>query len=207
MDQRFIPNPFEDYNGQQITIDTSKIRNLIQKYVKDIIENTRNGSSRGDLYVGDAGKLQIVFSNSGIFRSQRNFLLGIAFMFLRLCQTNELVSETSAQENATFYINRAKQNLRTESRSRDDKCAFLCGNAGIYAVSAAISHMNQQHDNVKDDLAHFEEGFDACKPIDFSKYGSDEFLVGRAGFLGREPNHHRLVGVTICSALGYLICI
>lgn len=125
-------------------------------------------------------------------------------MFLRLCQTNELVSETSAKENAKFYINRAKQNLRSESRSRDDKCAFLCGNAGIYAVSAAISHLNQQQDKVKSDLAHFEEGFGACKPIDFSKYGSDEFLVGRAGFLGKS-HHFGLVTINNFTALAYLI--
>lgn len=66
MDQRFIPNPYKDYNGQQINIDTSKIRNLIQRFVNDIVQNTRKGPSRGDLYVGDAGKLQIVYFDGGI---------------------------------------------------------------------------------------------------------------------------------------------
>lgn len=111
--------------------------------------------------------------------------LGIAYMFLRLCQTNELVDELSARENALFYINRAKQNTRKQSHSRDDKCAFLLGNAGIYAVAAAISHLNRQPTALKKDLAHFEQGFSACKPMNFSRYGSDEFLVGRAGFLGK----------------------
>lgn len=104
-------------------------------------------------------------------------------MFLRLCQTNELVRETSASENALLYINRAKRNAKQHSRSRDERCAFLCGNAGIYAVSAAISDINQKSDNRQQDLSHFEQGFEACKPINFSKYGSDELLVGRAGFL------------------------
>lgn len=104
-------------------------------------------------------------------------------MFLRLCQTNELIEETSARENALLYINRAKRNAKQYSRSRDERCAFLCGNAGIYAVSAAISDFNQQADTLKEDLKHFEAGFEACKPINFSKYGSDELLVGRAGFL------------------------
>lgn len=104
-------------------------------------------------------------------------------MFLRLCQTNELVQETSARENALLYINRAKRNAKQYSRSRDERCAFLCGNAGIYAVSAAISDYNNKADGLQEDLKNFEQGFEACKPINFSKYGSDELLVGRAGFL------------------------
>lgn len=104
-------------------------------------------------------------------------------MFLRLCQANVLVSETNARENAIRYINRAKRNARRHSKSRDERCALLCGNAGIYAVSAAIAQHNADQDNLKSDLAEFARGFEACKPIAFSKYGSDEILVGRAGFL------------------------
>lgn len=108
---------------------------------------------------------------------------GIAFMFLRLCQANELVAETAANENALFYINRAKPNTRQYSRPREERCAFLGGNAGIYAVSAVISQLNHQTDIMQQDLAEFEKGFEACKPIQFNNYGSDEVLVGRAGFL------------------------
>lgn len=104
-------------------------------------------------------------------------------MFLRLCQTNELVQETSARENALLYINRAKRNARQYSRSRDERCAFVCGNAGIYAVSAVISDLNKNKEVLQQDLKDFEQGFEACKPINFSKYGSDELLVGRAGYL------------------------
>ena len=104
-------------------------------------------------------------------------------MFLRLCQTNELVQETSARENAQHYINRAKRNAKQYSRSRDERCAFICGNAGIYAVSSAISDLLQKADTLQQDLSNFEQGFEACKPINFSKYGGDELLVGRAGFL------------------------
>lgn len=108
---------------------------------------------------------------------------GIAYMFLRLCQTNELENELSPLDNALRYINRAKKNVRKHSRSRDDRCAFLCGNAGIYAVSAAIANLTQQQDIFQQDLRNFSDGFDVCKPINFNKYGSDEILVGRAGFL------------------------
>lgn len=108
-------------------------------------------------------------------------------MFLRLCQANELVAETSAVENAVHYINRAKRNARQFSRSTErsteDRVAFLCGNAGIFAVSAAISQLASRPESVKEDLIEFEKGYEVCKPLRFNKYGSDEILVGRAGYL------------------------
>lgn len=104
-------------------------------------------------------------------------------MFLRLCQSNEMVQETSAQDNALYYINRAKSNAKHYSKHRDERCAFLCGNAGIYAVSAAISDLTKQQNQVKQDLKDFATGFDACKPVNYNKHGGDEMLVGRAGFL------------------------
>lgn len=105
-------------------------------------------------------------------------------MFLQLCKKESvLAQETSARENAQLYIERAKCNAKQYSRSRDERCAFLCGNAGIHAVSAAISDFNRNADAMQQDLKSFEQGFEACKPINFSKYGSDELLVGRAGFL------------------------
>lgn len=104
-------------------------------------------------------------------------------MFLRLWQTGELVKETKAIENAQLYIERAKRNAKEYSRSRDERCAFLCGNAGIYAVSAVISHMAKKQEASQQDLQQFETGFEACKPVNFSKNGSDELLVGRAGYL------------------------
>lgn len=104
-------------------------------------------------------------------------------MFLRLCQTNELVQETSALENAQLYINRAKCHTKQYSRSRDERCAFLCGNAGIYAVSAVISNFTQKADTLQSDIKNFEQGFEACKPVNYSEHGGDELLVGRAGYL------------------------
>lgn len=104
-------------------------------------------------------------------------------MFLRLWQAGELVKETSAIENAQLYIARAKRNAKQHSRSRDERCAFLCGNAGIYAVSAVISQLANKENELQQDIHEFATGFEACKPINFSKHGSDELLVGRAGYL------------------------
>lgn len=59
--QRFFPNPFGDYDGSEIKIDESQIRNLIKTYVDKIVQNTSRGDSRGDLYVGDAGETNIYY--------------------------------------------------------------------------------------------------------------------------------------------------
>lgn len=55
MEQRYFNNPYDDYKGQAVEVDESYVRNLIKSYVKEIVENTRGGDSRGDLYVGDSG--------------------------------------------------------------------------------------------------------------------------------------------------------
>ena len=64
MDKRCLENPFEDYNDNtSFLIPKEHVKDLICTYVDAILENTRQGSSaaqkdtRGDLYVGNAGKL------------------------------------------------------------------------------------------------------------------------------------------------------
>lgn len=99
-------------------------------------------------------------------------------MFLRLHQSQQDFSSLQPLLNAQLYINDAKNKAiaYAHSRSRDERCAFLCGNAGIYSVSAVISFYSNNLDEMKKDLKAFESGFEACKPINFSKYGSDEVL-------------------------------
>lgn len=67
--QRYLNNPYEDYNGQPVVVDENYVRNLIRTYVKQIIENTQGGDSRGDLYVGDAG----LISNFTQFHTTKNY--------------------------------------------------------------------------------------------------------------------------------------
>lgn len=57
MEQRYFTNTYEDYKGQPVQVDENYVRNLIKSYVKQIVENTQKGDSRGDLYVGDAGAI------------------------------------------------------------------------------------------------------------------------------------------------------
>lgn len=103
---------------------------------------------------------------------------GIAYMFLRLHQSQHDFKDLQPLDNAQLYINDAKSKALpyTQSRSRDERCSFLCGNAGIYCVAAVISSNSNNLDEMKKDLEAFETGYEACKPINFSRYGSDEVL-------------------------------
>lgn len=62
MDKRYLENPFPDYSGDErpVKIDDEHVKNLICSYVDAILENCQPGSendeTRGDLYVGNAGK-------------------------------------------------------------------------------------------------------------------------------------------------------
>ncbi|CAD7085535.1 unnamed protein product [Hermetia illucens] len=163
MDSRCFQNPYPDYGGEGVNVDKQYILSLIKYYVNAILKNTKvNDDERGDLYVGNAG---------------------IAYMFLKMVQSPEVSQLYPALDYALSYINHAKSNALQYKKRADERCAFLCGNAGIYAVSAVISNASGHRDTLEEDLKNFKTGFEACRPMTFSKYGSDEVLVGRAGFL------------------------
>lgn len=58
MEQKYFTNPYEDYRGENVEIDETKVKQLIQSYVDQILVNSESegGDSRGDLYVGDSGE-------------------------------------------------------------------------------------------------------------------------------------------------------
>ncbi|GAB0090335.1 LanC-like protein 3 homolog [Sergentomyia squamirostris] len=80
-------------------------------------------------------------------------------------------------DQAQQYIDRARSNEKHYAKRADERCAFLCGNAGIDAVSAAISSESGNSGQLQSDLKNFSAGFEACKPLNFNKYGSDEILI------------------------------
>ncbi|XP_055713050.1 lanC-like protein 3 homolog [Phlebotomus papatasi] len=166
MSSRYFKNKFSDFDGNSVVqVDKNRVCGLVEEYVSAILANTNDSRQdhRGDLYVGDAG---------------------IAYMFYRIYKSPVLKDKIPGALNlAQQYIERARNNARHYAKRSDERCAFLCGNAGIYAVSAAISHESGNQSQYQKDLDCFSAGFAACKPINFNKYGSDEVLVGRAGFL------------------------
>lgn len=123
---RYFKNPFRDYKDGDEAIfpeNEAKILELIKKYVELIIEKThplRTGRNRrGDLYVGDAG---------------------IAYMLLKVHKYLKNLFTIPALEYANLYVETAKGNI---SQQPEKDCGFLSGNAGIYAMSAVISHLGE----------------------------------------------------------------
>lgn len=164
MSKRYIDNPYSDYqSGQSVNIDHVHVKSLIRNYVDSILENTETeDDGRGDLYVGSAG---------------------IAFMFWKMSKSSHVSMMYSSLELAQQYINISMKNAERHRKRSDDRCAFLLGNAGIYAVAAAISYDSGDAPSVNENLKNFLEGYDVCKNIEFANYGGDEILVGRAGYL------------------------
>lgn len=102
-------------------------------------------------------------------------------MFLKISQSEKLKDIYEGLEHAKIYIEKAKKYQSTKS-GRD--YGMLCGNDGIYAVSALVSHYSKDRTNCSNDLKRYAERLEFYKTIDVNEgIGSDEMLVGRAGFL------------------------
>lgn len=105
---------------------------------------------------------------------------GIAYMFLKLYKSEIRREFPNALQNAKSLIDLSKQHL---SRKEHSKASFLCGNAGIYAVSAIVNHELQNLNKFREDKASFLSGYHVCKNLVYNRYGNDEILFGRAGYL------------------------
>lgn len=77
-------------------------------------------------------------------------------MFWKLSQSKDLKDLFPCLEHASFYINRAKQIAAAKASNRRASIAFLCGNAGIAAISAAISNELRKSDEVTRSIADFQ---------------------------------------------------
>lgn len=169
MERRYLKNPFADFSGGENTpfaTDEEHIKTLICTYVDAILEhchpNSDEEDNRGDLYVGNAG---------------------IAFMFWKLHTCEQTRDLYPALEHAAAFIRNAKVNAKRYKKRSAERYSFLCGNAGIYAVSAAISQAAKDTEELSNDLANFKSGIPSSKEFMHTKYGCDEVLVGRAGYL------------------------
>ncbi|XP_062138287.1 lanC-like protein 3 homolog isoform X1 [Drosophila sulfurigaster albostrigata] len=169
MERRYLKNPFADFAGGENTpfaSDDEHIKTLICTYVDAILEhchpNSDEEDNRGDLYVGNAG---------------------IAYMFWKLQSSEQTRDLYPALEHAAAFIRNAKSNAKRYKKRSAERYSFLCGNAGIYAVSAAISQAAKDTEELSNDLANFKSGIPSSKEFMHTKYGCDEVLVGRAGYL------------------------
>ena len=68
-------------------------------------------------------------------------------------------------------------------KSRDPPAAFLLGPAGVYAVGSLIYSDIGQKAVADEYNKKYLALSSTCEPVNYLDYGSDELLVGRAGYL------------------------
>ncbi|XP_044738682.1 lanC-like protein 3 [Chrysoperla carnea] len=164
--ERFFKNTLQDYKGQTqnyVEVNKDEIKRWIIKTIEDIQKNfppvDRNGN--GGLYVGTAGIAYALYylSKSTIFTPK---------------ETQLLLSDAERYINSALKFAKGRENLISE------KSSFLLGNAGVYAMAAAIKKTSSDCENY---VSKFAEAAENCKPQNFLRCGSDELFVGRAGYI------------------------
>jgi len=157
MSKRYFKNVFID--SQKIGSNTSydfwkdKVCSLMER----ISQNT-SLSSDNDLYTGTTG---------------------IAYMFYHLATSEGFKNDSTSLLNKAVAVSR----LMEHNSSGKYPSQFICGDAGVNAVNAAIYHQMGDEKTAEIYLEHFKNGLAVCKPINFFKPGGDELFVGRAGYL------------------------
>lgn len=159
MPNRYFHNIFSD--SQEVVLNYSYYaiwKNKAYSLTKCISKNA-SSSSNIDLYTGTTG---------------------IAYMYYRLAVLNSYDAGASST-----YINKAVEMLKLKEYKYNKKksCQFICGDAGVNAVHAAIYHHIGDEKTSEIHLENFKKGLAICKPIDFYMPGGDELFVGRAGYL------------------------
>ncbi|XP_050543974.1 lanC-like protein 3 homolog [Daktulosphaira vitifoliae] len=158
MAKRFFENIFPSYTPRELNTSPQYWRTRLFDMV-DYIKKNAALSNDNDLYTGSTG---------------------IAFMFFCLAESD------GYRNDAKKFLNYAIECLSLKPAilfSSSSACQFICGDAGINAVSAVIYHRVGNEILANKHLESFKKGAITCQPIDFFKPGGDELFVGRAGYL------------------------
>lgn len=132
---------------------------IINKNCPPLAENCE-----GAVYVGGAGIAYAFYhvAQSGLFEDKREHFLNIAEKYIK----------TSLRE---ISLNDPGHNGIGAS--------LLLGHAGIYLVASLIYEALGLHNLRNENVQGFFNMHKYCIPINFFPHGSDEFFVGRAGYL------------------------
>ncbi|XP_020293533.1 lanC-like protein 3 homolog [Pseudomyrmex gracilis] len=107
---------------------------------------------------------------------------GISYMFLRLAeQADVLNNEVDKFKLLSLADNYLKSSV-TDTQRRSGT-GFLLGDWGILAIGAVLATVQNDEKTANDLVKRFITTGMRCKEVNFLKCGSDEFFVGRAGYL------------------------
>jgi len=180
MPKRYFENTFAQYNNQDVVIDTSmwqqKIKQIAEAIVKQQQINRR--TCDGGLYVGLGGVAYALWyistklPNSDVFLTEATKL---SQAHLQYCATQDV------------------------SRQPSSRLGFLLGNTGVEAVSAVIAKASGNHQLCQDLTNKFHSACKDLVPPDPLGCGSDEILVGRAGYISGALWLHQTLGTPVIS--------
>jgi len=163
---RYFVNRLADYaSGQPVQVDVARWTQYIVKTVEAIRSRMPPtvANCDGGLYVGCAG---------------------VGYALYRLASIEQLsASRDQLLAAATEYVDVALQ-YATNRRGRDPTTAFLLGPAGALVVGSLVFDAVGRSAPAADLRKQYAAMAAAvCKPGDFLGCGSDEYFVGRAGYL------------------------
>ncbi|GFS71219.1 lanC-like protein 3 [Nephila pilipes] len=160
---RYFINKLNDSVGAFVEIPKIDIKNLCMRYVEYIFsQKSTKDQVDGGLYVGSSG---------------------IGYMCYYLSQHQQFTEKKQEfLEKSLYYM---KQSLDDANlpRNRDMLSAFLLGGSGTYAVAAALMKALGKEKESGVYLQQYISFGDMCVDPDYLGIGSDELLVGRAGYL------------------------
>lgn len=157
MAKRYFINVFSDSQDIGLNASYDFWNDRIYKLIECVSQNA-SLLSDNDLYTGT---------------------VGVAYMFYRLAISENFKNDSKLFLNKAITILRLKEN-RSGQKSL---CQFICGDAGVSAVKAAIYRQSGNDKMAELYLQHFKSGLAVCKPLDFSRPGGDELFIGRTGYL------------------------
>ncbi|KMQ89626.1 hypothetical protein RF55_10724 [Lasius niger] len=135
------------------------LRKILQRIVDK--EPPERAETDGGLYVGASG---------------------ISYAFLRLAEHNLLKAETDKHLSLAEHYLRSSLAMVQRHGTRSGT-GFLLGDWGILAVGAVLATVQGDEKTASEFVKRYIATGVRCKEVNFLKCGSDEFFVGRAGYL------------------------
>lgn len=157
MTNRYFENSLHDYDAGVLNTSSKFWKNKIIDLTERVAKNA-SSSTKNTIYTGTTG---------------------IAYMFYRLAISNEFKNDSK-----NFLIKAIEVLQLTVINCRKSTGQFICGDAGVNAVHAAIYHLLDDVKMAEMYLKHFENQQIIFKPASsIIKSGDDELFVGRTGYL------------------------
>lgn len=157
MTNRYFENVLHDYAAGVLNTSSEFWKHKIFDLTERVAQNA-SSSTKNTLYTGTTG---------------------IAYMFYRLAISNEFKNDSKN------FLMKAIEVLQLKViNCRKSTGQFICGDAGVNAVHAAVYHLLDDVKMAEMYLKHFENQQIFFKPVgSIVKSGDDELFVGRTGYL------------------------